>query len=278
MSRFSRSRSLVLSLFLGTGAVFALRAQCDVEGSIQLATYRAALSQLSAGKADNARMLLEGTQNNGVLADESALLLAFLQDQNGQTSQARATLSRLQAPTPLANAYRTRLGTPIEISDPAPRPNAQSDNIARLSPSDARVSKLEREMVAIVNAERAKNNLRALVWDEDLAAVARAHSAEMRDKKYFSHDSPTPPIKEPLDRYRLGYGETPQLVAENIYRIWGSRSFLTSSDVRDAHVALMNSPGHRANILLPNASFIGVGIATDATGNVWLTQMFSKPF
>ena len=277
MSHFSRSRPLFVGLILGAGAVFALRAHSDVDSSLQLATYRAALSQLSAGKPENARMLLEGSRKNAVLADESALLLAFLQDQNGQSNRARATLYDLQTPSPLVLAYRARLGDAIEISPKSPK-NVRPDNAARLNPSDARISKLEREMVGLVNAQRAKNGLRALVWDDDLAAVSRAHSAEMRDKKYFSHDSPTPELKEPLDRYRLGYGETPQLVAENIYRIWGSRSFLTANDVADAHAALMKSPGHRANILLPNATFIGIGIATDATGNLWLTQMFSKPF
>lgn len=277
MPRHSRLRPLFFGIFLGATTLFALRAQSQNDTNAQLATYRAALAQIGAGQSQNARLLLENSRNHGDLPSESALLLAFLQDQNGQSEQARATLSHLETPSPLVLAYRARLNTPRSVEVAAPT-NLSPDNEAHLSPSDARISKLEREMFVRLNETRAANNLRPLVWNDNLAAVARSHSAEMRDKKYFAHDSPTTQIKEPLDRYRLGYGQTPRLVAENIYRVWGGRSFLTEKDVGDAHTALMNSPGHRANILLSSAVYGGIGMTTDSTGNLWITQMFSKPF
>ena len=80
-----------------------------------------------------------------------------------------------------------------------------------------------------------------------------------------------------LDRYVEGTGRTPRLIAENIYRAWGDRSFLNEQDLRVAHQALMDSPGHRANILLGSANSLGVGLVTDSTGDIWLTEMFSKP-
>jgi uncharacterized protein YkwD len=80
-----------------------------------------------------------------------------------------------------------------------------------------------------------------------------------------------------MDRYVAGIGTTPRIVAENVYRAWGSRSFLDDADIQSAHNSLMNSPGHRANILQPGVTRIGIGIATDATGNIWITQMFARP-
>jgi uncharacterized protein YkwD len=109
-----------------------------------------------------------------------------------------------------------------------------------------------------------------------MASVARAHSAEMRDKKYFAHQSPTPALREPLDRYIAGMGQRPRLVAENVYRVWGGRSFLTEKDVRDAHQALMDSPGHRSNILLEGATKIGIGFTANAGGDLWITQLYAR--
>ena len=80
----------------------------------------------------------------------------------------------------------------------------------------------------------------------------------------------------PRDRYVAGFGATPRVVAENIYRVWGGRSFLTQNDVLDAHKALMNSPGHRANLLNRDITRIGIGFCTNSSGDLWITQMFSR--
>ena len=130
-------------------------------------------------------------------------------------------------------------------------------------------------MLDIVNDEREKQGLSRLQNDPKLAEVSRAHSAEMRDKKYFEHESPTPSLRLPLDRYVAGFGGTPRIIAENIYRVWGGRSFLTEGDVRVAHTALMNSPHHRENLLNRNVTRIGIGFCTNSTGDLWVTQMFS---
>lgn len=299
---------LLLGLVVGAVSVgLSHRAHSDADATVELMTYRAALDQISQGHPQSARILLQSLPAQGQMSNESALLLAYLQDQQGDASAARQTLGTVTKPSSLTTAYLNRLGTttttattPVThvglsnaLANPAVLTNTGSvvnaassttvaggkrpDNAAHLSPSDARISKLEKQMADILNAERAKFGLGALAWDDDLASVARSHSAEMRDKQYFDHDSPTRTLFEPLDRYQMGIGETPHMVAENIYRVWGSRSFLTDKDVSEAHKALMNSPGHRANILLGSARYLGIGITTDATGNMWITQMFSKP-
>ena len=247
------------------------------EATIELATYRVALSQILAGHADSARLLLEA--DKGPLPPESASLLAFLSEKSGDMRSARAAMERVSTPTPLAAAYRERLG----MSNATRRvPEAGQDQVvtpgaARLIATDARLTRLEQHMVKVINQERAAAGLSELDWNEPMAEVARAHSAEMRDAVYFSHESPTPALRQPIDRYILGIGGSPRVVAENIYRAWGNHSLLSDADIDAAHKSLMDSPGHRANLLLKNVTRIGIGIATDATGNIWVTQLFAKP-
>ena len=276
---FMKISPRLLSLFL-VGATFGAaplaRAQTVAE-VMALGDYRVALDQIANGQAQNARFLLENSFDKGEIAPESAVLLAYLQEKAGDMARARQTLQGVAAPTPFTLAYLAKLGgaaTPVEVA--TQKQNSGKINPARLESSDARLSRLEKAMWEIVNAERASKNLPRLAFDEGMASVARAHSAEMRDKKYFAHQSPTPALRDPLDRYVAGLGKTPRLVAENVYRAWGGRSFLTERDIRDAHEALMKSPGHRANILLQGPTKIGIGLAANATGDIWLTQIFAK--
>lgn len=137
----------------------------------------------------------------------------------------------------------------------------------------------EREFVARINDERTSRGLNALTLDPLLVSVARGHSREMCAKDYFDHHSPTPGIRSPMDRFLTGLhdsGEsTPSyvLVGENIY--YCSESSETYN-VAYGHRALMNSPGHRANILEPRFTKVGLGIYRNAQGEFWVTEMFLK--
>ncbi|HEU4751704.1 MAG TPA: CAP domain-containing protein, partial [Armatimonadota bacterium] len=104
----------------------------------------------------------------------------------------------------------------------------------------------ERRFVDLVNMERRKRGLSQLVVDPMLIAVARGHSEEMRAKDYFNHQSPTPGLKTPLDRYLKAVGHSPAYacVGENLF--WA-----TVVDVERGHRAFMESPTHRENVLFP---------------------------
>ena len=273
MPSFRSRRPLLLFAVVGIAfsAGFSLRAQGQNDASFDLVTYRTALEQLRAGRAQNAQLLLESAGHGAPLAPESALLLAYLEEASGQSAAARSTLSAIESPSPLAGAYLQRLGGPTPESLSAKGTRSE----ARLPASDERLSKLENFMLQTVNDERQKQGLSRLELDTRLAEVARAHSAEMRDKKYFAHESPTPSLHTVSDRYFAGFRSTPRIVAENIYRVYGNRSFLTQNDVLDAHKALMKSPGHRRNLLNRDITRIGIGFCTNATGDLWMTQMFS---
>ena len=123
------------------------------------------------------------------------------------------------------------------------------------------LSAQEREMVEYVNQERAKAGLSQLQVDLDLARVARTKSQDMVDNGYFDHNSPT--YGSPFEMMR-SFGISYRAAGENIAK---------NGSVMGAHTALMNSEGHRANILAPNFTHKGNGIVR--SGNmVTVTQMF----
>jgi len=127
----------------------------------------------------------------------------------------------------------------------------------------------ELRFIDLVNKERADRGLSQLVPDPLLVRVARGHSREMAEKDYFSHTSPTPGIKTPLDRYLALEKHRPMwaLVGENLY-------YCSLVDVDRGHVALMNSKGHRQNILEPKYERIGVGAHVDEKGQFFVTETF----
>ncbi len=137
----------------------------------------------------------------------------------------------------------------------------------------------EAEFIARINQERTSRGLNALTLEPTLVTTARGHSQEMCERDYFDHHSPTPGIQTPMDRYLSTLhsdGErTPNylLVGENIYYCSESTD---TYNVAYGHQALMNSPGHRANILEPRFAKVGVGVYRNAQGEFWVTEMFLK--
>ena len=125
---------------------------------------------------------------------------------------------------------------------------------------DDAVRAYEREVVRLVNAERAKNGLAPLTENWELSRVARYKSQDMADRHYFSHTSPT--YGSPFDMMRA-FGLSYRAAGENI--AYGQRT------PQAVVTAWMNSSGHRANIL--NANYTQIGVGYVANGNYW-TQMF----
>ena len=203
------------------------------------------------------------------------------------------------SPPPTAPAIvrlPTRVHTPTRAL-PAPVPTV----VATVTPApaiarfDAR--SLEKEVHKLINSERISHGLPALAWDERITAIARAHSADMASKDYFSHDnqkgeSPTDravaagyPCRKSLGGGSFSYG-----LAENIWYGWeyasytygpGGTRYDWMSQTQLATQAVsswMGSQGHRENILTPqyDKTGIGVGFGT-ADGEkhaVYLTQNF----
>jgi uncharacterized protein YkwD len=123
----------------------------------------------------------------------------------------------------------------------------------------------ERQLLDLVNEERVHRGLGALVWDERLVPVARSHSREMFDLKYFSHESPV--SGSPFDRLKSA-GITYSRAGENL---------AYAQSVAVAHRALMQSPGHRENILRPEFTRIAIGVMNAGIYGRMVTQLFLTP-
>lgn len=121
----------------------------------------------------------------------------------------------------------------------------------------------ELEMLELVNKERAKVGAPPLVADETLRQVARAHSMDMWKRQYFAHENPDG--LDPFDRMELGGAE---------YRTAGENLALARTTER-AHEGLMNSPGHKRNILDPEFRRVGIGVIDGGVYGKMFTQNFS---
>lgn len=128
-----------------------------------------------------------------------------------------------------------------------------------LAPSSARAASdggAEAAFVAAVNAERAAAGLPALVVAGDLVEVARGHSVRMADAVDLHHNDALPDDVSGWQR-----------VGENVGR---------GPAVEVVHAAFMQSPSHRANVLDPTWTEVGVGVEA-RDGRLWVTQVFRLP-
>jgi len=135
---------------------------------------------------------------------------------------------------------------------------------------------LERRIFQLTNDARRKNRLPPLSPDDSLALKAREKSDDMLKKNYFSHTSPEgKTIKDRMQEEKPASYRTVSRIGENIYM--GSR-FDYSIDVKtQARMIVdgwMTSPGHRKNMLEPNYTHLGVGVAARGK-DCYATQIFA---
>jgi uncharacterized YkwD family protein len=141
----------------------------------------------------------------------------------------------------------------------APKTPAAKTNSSTLTAS-------EQEMLKLLNDSRIQNKLSPLMVDMELTNVARIKAQDMIDNNYFSHNSPK--YGDPFAMMK-SFGVKYLQAGENIA---GNQS------VQNAQNALMNSPGHRKNILSPNFTHIGLGIQKGGPyGNMFSQMFISKP-
>lgn len=122
----------------------------------------------------------------------------------------------------------------------------------------------ETKMIEMVNYERTSRGLQALTFDSALREIARSHSEDMFRRGYFSHYSPEG--KTVADR-ALSAGIDFLVIGENL---------AYAPSLESAHQGLMNSPGHRANILSPDYHKIGVGVVDGGVYGKMFTQVFTN--
>lgn len=123
---------------------------------------------------------------------------------------------------------------------------------------------LEEEMISLVNSERKKRGLNTLEFDVNLRETGRVHSKDMFERGYFSHYSPEgESVADRAQRQGISY----LIIGENL-------AYAPSLEI--AHDGLMNSEGHRANILSDSYNKIGIGIMDGGIYGLMITQVFSN--
>jgi uncharacterized protein YkwD len=137
-----------------------------------------------------------------------------------------------------------RVSLPYTVTNSRPRPD------------------LEARMLELVNKERVAAGLKPLGPDPELTEVARRHSADMFARGYFAHD--TPEGRDPFDRMREA----------NVRFEAAGENLALAPSLPVAHRGLMNSPGHRANILQLEFGRVGIGIMDGGIRGLMISQEF----
>nr|WP_281419783.1 CAP domain-containing protein [Evansella tamaricis] len=122
---------------------------------------------------------------------------------------------------------------------------------------------LEYQLFDLTNASRVNHQLPILTWDENVRETSRKHSLDMAENYFFSHNN--------LD------GKTPfeRMEEDNIpFNMAGENLAYGQTSSVFAHEGLMNSIGHRENILQKDFRYLGVGVAFNNESHPYYTKKF----
>lgn len=123
----------------------------------------------------------------------------------------------------------------------------------------------ERELFELLNHERVAHNLPELKWEDALFKAARQHALLMLNLNIIEHQLPGEPG---LEERITASGARFTFIAENI---------AIGKDSGTIHNGWMHSPGHRANILSPRVTSVGIAVVHGTTG-LFAVQDFSQTF
>lgn len=208
----------------------------------------------------------------------SVALLTALASCRGQSANTPAVAA---APTRAPAAIQTPTRTPR----PSPAPRSTNTLVPTLTAAPTRtptppldLETFARYMMELINRDRQATGLSPVQWDETAARAAKAHAEEMARYVYLSHWN--------LDGYgpehRYYFAGGRDAVRENVYAYYQRSSAGAGIPIEDwqkvveeAEEALMQSAGHRDNILQPSHTHVGIGIGYNpALGEVRIAQEF----
>lgn len=121
---------------------------------------------------------------------------------------------------------------------------------------------LEQQLLQLVNKERSASGLKKVTEDAALQNAARKHAEDMFTRGYFSHE--TPEGTDPFERMKTLHIRF-KTAGENLAH---------SNTLLSAHNGLMNSPGHRANILNTHFSRLGIAILDGGDKGLMIVEEF----
>lgn len=144
------------------------------------------------------------------------------------------------------------------------RPQSEEKVDLRFTQKELTVDEVsEKEMLRMVNRERKSRGLKELAWDNEIRAVAREHAKDMFERGYFAHINPKG--LTPADRLK-GAGIKFTVTGENL---------ALAPSLEIAHRGLMESPGHRVNILSEDFGRVGIGVIDGGVYGKMFVQEFT---
>jgi uncharacterized protein YkwD len=102
----------------------------------------------------------------------------------------------------------------------------------------------------------------ALTRDATLDGIAEGHAVAMRKLGRIAHDAGDGDPARRVESAGLGVLVTGENVAH-------------APDVTRAHRVLWSSPSHRENLLQPRFDGVGIGVALDPDGSIWVCEVFA---
>lgn len=186
------------------------------------------------------------------LAVASSLLLAMPGSAAAYSTSWSTWSSRWFSP------YRTAVtAAPITTTQ-----STAAQTVTPTTTNSTTASSPEQQLLSLLNRDRTQRGLHALQSDSTLISVARLKSNDMVSRNYFSHTSPT-------------YGSPAQMLARyNVRYSTFGENIAKAGDAARIHSMWMNSAGHRANILNPKFTHVGIGTAVNGAGYA-ATQIFN---
>jgi uncharacterized protein YkwD len=209
--------------------------------------------------------IVPGFVNGLLFATVLAAVLFLVPVTNGITSTAKSSplAKTLVAKAEWANDKLAPIFSEAVASSKPATMSANETVTLHFTVKEASVRQdLEAEMLALVNEERRKAGLQPVAADPELTLVARAHSRDMFARGYFSHY--TPEKRDPFDRMK----------AAKVKFLTAGENLALGQTLQICHRGLMNSPGHRANILQPAFGRLGIGILDGGIYGLMISQEF----
>jgi uncharacterized protein YkwD len=144
---------------------------------------------------------------------------------------------------------------PPRVPEAAPAPGEQSVAGSGVDPADA--------LLQMVNHARQTERLPPLLRDGTLDRLAQQHAESMRHNARLAHD--------------LGHGNPKQRVAAAGLRVReAGENVARATSIKRAHRVVWASPSHRVNLLYARFESIGIGIAEDVDGAVWVCELLAQ--
>jgi uncharacterized protein YkwD len=157
-----------------------------------------------------------------------------------------------------SRSAKTSSSARIPPSAAAPRPSSSAPSERGQPSGDARF------LFEAANRERTSRGLRPLAWDDSLALAAERHAELMAKEKSLEHQLPGEP---PLQQRANAAGARFSRVAENI---------AVGQDAEEIQSSWMHSPGHRANILDPELTAVGIAVVPAAGNRLYAAEDFAR--